>query len=565
MAAVNDLYEPVKVYNEVKDTFHQNVLDWYDEIVKKTNTDLEDNKRLCEEYEKKLEEVKNNEKIIKKKKTQKGWLTFLGVLCCIVIILIPLAVAVIFKKTKQIKEFIANTNDLITKLNSEAENVKQQAFENAAKVNSSFDWNTVSRLVSKTIPLIQMDDRFEMERFGHLNQVYGINDYTGNDISTLDIQSGSILGNPFIIKKDLVQDIRDEIYTGTLVITWTTTSRDSNGNIHTQHHTQTLVAHVTKPKPYYYTDTYLLYTNEAAPDLHFSREPSNANGMNEKQIKKLTKKTEKKLEKQAKKDTDFTKMANTEFEALFGGQDRDNEVQYRLLFTPLSQKSILELIKTKEPFGDDFQFIKDGMTNFIRTEHSQSFDYSCNPNQFVDYDLARGKEAFVNYCDKFILNFFYDLAPLLCIPLYQNHPSHKYVYKDNYSNRIPLYEVESFANLFPNESFSHKARAEGCELILKADYKGSNGDSDTYNITGHTFMGTPQVDMVPTLGGDGRIHAVPVPWVLYTPVKSSKTIEVKNSKLNRFDFINTNKKLFDNSDENDIYYHKGLISRLIKK
>ena len=34
-------------------------------------------------------------------------------------------------------------------------------------------------------------------------------------------------------------------------------------------------------------------------------------------------------------------MANNEFDALFNGDDRDNEVEFRLLFTPLAQKICL--------------------------------------------------------------------------------------------------------------------------------------------------------------------------------------------------------------------------------
>ena len=40
-------------------------------------------------------------------------------------------------------------------------------------------------------------------------------------------------------------------------------------------------------------------------------------------------------------------MGHPEFEVLFGAQNRNNEVQFRLLFTPLARKQLLALMKDK--------------------------------------------------------------------------------------------------------------------------------------------------------------------------------------------------------------------------
>lgn len=61
----------------------------------------------------------------------------------------------------------------------------------------------------------------------------------------------------------------------------------------------------------------------------------------EKYVKRETKKLEQKEEKATKNGENFTVMANNEFDALFNGDDRDNEVEFRLLFTPLAQKICL--------------------------------------------------------------------------------------------------------------------------------------------------------------------------------------------------------------------------------
>ena len=73
--------------------------------------------------------------------------------------------------------------------------------------------------------------------------------------------------------------------------------------------------------------------------------------------------------------TNYQRFGNDEFEVLFGGTNRNNELEYRLLFTPLAQKNLLSIIKNPIPYGDDFSFIKDKMINVIRSNHSQTFDY----------------------------------------------------------------------------------------------------------------------------------------------------------------------------------------------
>lgn len=149
------------------------------------------------------------------------------------------------------------------------------------------------------------------------------------------------------------------------------------------HHTQTLTASVTKPAPFYGYDTRLYYGNEAAPDLRFSRQPTHANELDEDEIEKTVKRGKKKLEKRARKavgaGTQFTEMGNAEFDVLFGAVDRTNEVQFRLMFTPLAQQNMLELIKSDDGYGDDFAFYKTGCINCIRSEHAQHWQTDTDP------------------------------------------------------------------------------------------------------------------------------------------------------------------------------------------
>src|SRR5690606_11632282 len=85
-----------------------------------------------------------------------------------------------------------------------------------------------------------------------------------------------------------------------ITIHWTTTSR-VNGRTVVNRHTQVLTATVTKPYPMYAEQSYLVYANDAAPDLNFSRTDSDAENLNEKQIDRHVNRQIKQLEKKSQK------------------------------------------------------------------------------------------------------------------------------------------------------------------------------------------------------------------------------------------------------------------------
>ena len=166
----------------------------------------------------------------------------------------------------------------------------------------------------------------------------------------------------------------------------------------TNHHTQTLTAQVTKPFPYYYESPYLVYGNEAAPDLSFDRNDSNAENMSEKQIEKEVKREIKKLEKKSERSTmkgqDYTTMANSEFEVLFGAHNRDNEVQFRLLFTPLAQKQLLALIKDKTIVLAMILTLKNAkILILVYPEHLKNYCFKGHPSFFQGYDIDAIKKT----------------------------------------------------------------------------------------------------------------------------------------------------------------------------
>ena len=260
---------------------------------------------------------------------------------------------------------------------------------------------------------------------------FGFEASRDNNRSTIYVQSGDINGNPFFICCDRTHELGTKTYTGSRTIHWITT-HSTGGKTSVRHHSQTLTASVEKPCPYYKKQAYLVYGNEAAPDLVFSRQDSDAEHMAQKEIDKQVSKKIKKLNKRAERNTargdSFTVLGNSEFEVLFGAVDRNNEVQFRLLFTPLAQKQLLELMKEKEAgFGDDFGFVKRKMINYLYPKHLEDIKLSVTSEYFQGYDIDAVKSKFISYNNEYFRHVYFALAPILAIPLYQQQKPREYI------------------------------------------------------------------------------------------------------------------------------------------
>lgn len=590
-----DLLEPSKLYRTViKDAHHENVVDYFDNLVKKANVDVELNVDTIRKINLKNKEI---EKETKKRNSKASLGTFLLVtsiiffvvslimvliailgnhqnpefLICILvpIVLIGLGVYFLILKTKKLKPMIAKMDQKISKLKEERDNLINEAKIQASPLNALFEWNIPAKLITKTCPLIQLDERFDKNKFQYLHEKYGFKENEEANISSLFIQSGSILGNPFIIERNYVQEMGQHTYSNSIVITWTTTVRTSNGT-RTVTHTQTLTATVTKPAPFYYQDTWLVYSNDAAPRLHFSRKPVNVDVTNEKALAKYVKEFDKKEDKMAEKalqnGKSFTEMSNTEFEALFNALDRDNDVEFRLLWTPLAQKSMLDLLKNPVPYGDDFHFIKDGPLNYIKSKHSQTFDYDGNPANFTGYDIRNMRNFFIDYCDDYMKNFFFDMAPLMSIPLYQQHQTFEYIYEGGFPTNVSSFETEIMANKFGQNYFKHQDSAT--PAILKRTCARANGKADQATITAYSFKTIPHIEVVTKMGRDGCLHSIPVEWLEYIPIEQSTEFSVQEVNTTKQQFSeNLSSGKFDEimskySTNNTILFQRGLISFL---
>ena len=597
---INDLLEPNKVYEtQLMDAHHQNAIDWFEELTNTSEVNIDANRETCKNYYKTEKEINEIKKKITGIKVGRGFAIFMLVLgiilmgvgvfllvmlkdmgnsqsqliTAIIMLVVGLGMTVgapfiIAKCNKLLK----NNNAIKQKLEEKAEQLLREAWAQMGNLNELFDYNMGAELVKKSAPLIQLDPIFDVKKYAYLHEKYGLMPNNDENISTLDCLTGSILGNPFMFEREYEMRMENYTYSNSITITWTTYTYDSKGNRISQTHSQVLTAEVTAPKPNYYHSTWLIYGNGAAPNLKFSRQPSNINSFkDQKAIDKYCMKHQddlaKRAQKQLEKGKTYTPLGNTEFELFFGALNRNNEVEFRLLFTPLAQKSMLDLIKDPHPYGDDFTFIKEGPLNFIHSNHMQNANIFVTPEFFMGFDYDKMKTNWVNYHDKYLASVFFDLAPLLCIPLYQQYKDINYIYPGYFDSNICCYEHEVMANKFDERLLVHKRTKT--PAIIKTNLINKVGDMDNVQITAHSFDRIERVTVISKMGGDGYMHDIPVTWYEYPPLINYTTMAIKEynktlKQMNEELYSNKEFSSFINnkSKNNGIIFQRGLLSFL---
>ncbi len=581
-----ELLEPLEGYKSYyKDKFKEEAEKYFLELKDKSKIDVDANHETIKELNAAKEENDKINKKLNKMKTINTMFIFfiiigiLGTIFSIFLItkaesktvpIVILVVAIILlisgiigkfsgisKKIKALKELLENSNVKIDELIKKA---KAQM----APLNALFDWNIPVLITKRTIPTLELDQFFDAKKYYYLKKRYGLK-HSNPKASTEYVQSGTILGNPFILCRDYTNYIYKKTYSNSITIHWTTTVHTKDGT-RTVHHSQTLTAYVHADAPGYYHSTYLIYGNEAAPHLKFSRMPTNVENMSDKELQKYVKKESKKLNKLETKSltdknpkTNYSRFGNDEFETIFGGTDRNNDVEFNLLFTPLAQANMLKLLKDKEKigYGDDFAFEKENCLNLVQSEHSQRIDYRANPIIFTGYDFDKMQEFFIDFNTKWFKSFYFDLAPLLSIPLYQQHKSKEFIYDEPIDANLSEYEYEVMANQFDPELLKHEDAIT--PNIYKTEFIKSKGNSDEFKITAHAFRGERRVTYVTKWGGDGRSHVIPVRWIEYFPVEKETNMIINKNNQSRFEY---NSK--DHSKYGDIHSHfeRGLVGFL---
>lgn len=579
-----DILEPLHLYkSELRQKHLQLTEEYFDNLVKLSGVDPDENARLMSERKKALAKLNDADKYVKKQKTLRGFvifcivMLFLGALISgfssfgdstllFLRILLPIifvggAVGLIVLICLVLNKKIAEGSSVVDKLKQEAANLEREAWAQMRPLNAKYDWNIPDELIYKTTPYIQLDKYFDEDKHDFFKHNFGLTVANRRDISVYCARSGNSLGNPFLLIRYFKQTLVQHTYTGTLTVSWTEHHTRSDGTSYTVTRTQTLVAHVTKYKPDYYYRTNLYYGNDAAPDLNFLRKPTVPKDADDKKIASMVKKGERQLEKKARKavteGSSFNKLANSEFEVLFGATNRDNETQFRLMFTPLAQQNMVALLRNKVGYGDDFTFEKHGKENIIYSTHGASLDIDANPAQFVNFDLAQARKDFVAFNVEYFRSIYFDFAPLFSIPIYhQERPQNPFGICTNHGN-LGDFEMESVANYFRNDVF--KPAGASTYHILKAVPKQADENGCLADIISYSFHAEERVDFVPVMAGDGHTYSVPVHWIEYIPVEKTTQVYMQAVDLTREQYLAS-----DESADDAIVFVGGIKANLVK-
>lgn len=536
---MDDIYDPLAEYvNVFRDRFREVAEKTFAELAGEAAVDVDANRGTCRQL------YAAEEKLSSVNSSRSGWIfwcVFLwlaaaaGVAAVVfmaedidrqalVLVAAAVGVAVIYLCFRVHPKLRALKKEQ-KKLSAAVSGFKDDAWKQMAPLNRLYDWDVFARMMSRTVPRLEFDPYFTTQRLADLEATYGWDGSFNADRSVLYSHSGLISGNPFVICRTRKMNMGVKTYTGTKTITWTTREQGSDGEMHTVQHSEVLTATVTAPYPEYFEKTRLIYGNTAAPDLIFHRRQSGLAGREDSLSFRWKMRS---LRRKARNldNADFAMMTNEDFEVAFNTSDRNSNQQFALLFTPLAQESMMELLEDNDAgYGDDFDFDKEKMINVVIPDHLQNLHLDMNPDQYVSFDYDKAKKGFIDINAGHFRAIYFSFAPLLCVPMYQQiRPLHD-IYGRDMQRASSFWEHEALANFWGQERFRHPDCVTDC--ILKTEQRRDGADDSTITVHAYGYRSERRLSYVSKWGGDGHMHEVPVYWEEYLPVTGSGEIKMK--------------------------------------
>lgn len=575
------ILQPYEQYENYYKNKHEEALqEYWENLVEKSEIDIQENKKMVSKYKKLLSNISDFGKKIAGLRFLRTIVIILGIIDTLLLVLYIVndpqwlailictlvlggcIVAIVF-----LCKGINNAEYEKMRLQSEADDTKRMCYRIMSPLNELYSWKMTSEIINKTIPIVKLNEFFDHEKMYLFHKEGYTFNYKQSNQSVIMIHSGTIAGNPLVFLRRIYMSKKTKKYHGERKIEWVTRIINSDGSYKDEKTYEILRASVMKEVPYYTFDDEILYLNETTPHLSFSRNVSGLKGKTEREINKHVEKEVKTIEKKVQRAIDkgekYVAMSNYEFEALFGAHNRNNEIEFRMLFTPLAQQNLISLIKSQYPYGDDFIIEKRQKISKIVNEHSKHFDYDTNPIRYIDYVYEDAKKRFFEFNRRFFESFYFDIAPLLSIPEYQQRNSRYDKTDDAGYKQISICEYEYIANLFicnvEEDLYKFNKKINKIELVAK--YK----DFDHLQIYTNRFEEVERVDYIKVLARDGVRYEVPVPWIEYIPTVDTTNVviglfnlsseEISELKYKRVynDFVNNFV-----TDEN-IQFIKGMI------
>ena len=150
------------------------------------------------------------------------------------------------------------------------------------------------------------------------------------------------------------------------------------------------------------------------------------------------------------------------------------------------------------------------------------------PETYASYSYDIIKDNFTLKNAENIQAIYFDFAPLLAIPVYQERPVHSLKPSPDSSQLYSLKECEALANAIDYKYVVHPDTKT--KAILKSAFVSSKDNVDETCITAYSYDVENRVDIFSVQGGDGHFHNVPVEWDEYLPLEAQNNFYISTKE-----------------------------------
>ncbi|SJZ49257.1 MAG1210 family protein [Mycoplasmopsis verecunda] len=453
-----------------------------------------------------------------------------------------------------------NINQHLEMANSELKSIGDEVKENLDPLYKICCLEGIKEiLVDKIFPFIKLNFKTSQELM-EIADIRDQKDYLLNNenerMSIKRVQSGFLNNAPFV---SIIRNHRryvNETYVGSTTVEYEKVRfKYVNGRQVKEKymHTETLTASYRAPKPYYYDTSELIYYNDLMPQLEFKCSPDYVGNLNKKQLDKLIAKQSKMIRKLANDNINYQPiMGNLTFESLFNCKKRNNEKEFRMLFTPLAQKQYEKLLTSREISNDhNFDLAKLGKLHILKEQnlfalltYERNLHQKLSPYWNTGVTYTNLKNSFIHTYVSGFDELFKTLAPFIAIPMYMEQEIN-YKFNNDWQNNLAAEEIESLLNrnISLRDGLKHP-EASDYGLIFDVTKKSQNGDKVHFTVTTYGYKQIEHTEYISVKAGDNNRYDVPVNWIEYQEVKkiSNLTLTVDNiSPIDEF-LQNTNSK-----------------------
>ena len=231
----DELLEPLKAYNNVyKDKIIQAAGEYFDNLIVKSQISVESNRQTVARLKRLQKERDNLRQKLGSQRAKKAALIIFGiifialifipifimvkttvlpiwagVLICIAMVAIGVTMIVFgIRMNKTIRELQKRLDAVLAKISDAI----REATLQMAPLNAIYDWNMHIKVINSVIPIIHLDEYVDFGKHDKMIKCYGLGENHDEDYSAVYVQSGEVLGNPFLIRTSRVHKMIDKVF-----------------------------------------------------------------------------------------------------------------------------------------------------------------------------------------------------------------------------------------------------------------------------------------------------------------------------------------------------------------